>query len=170
MFDATAKAVNSGNIQTRIFTGFKATNEQFQEFGWINNSEVDVTLSQKELESITVDDVINQYLKKIDFFKDMNLTNQNVQIVKNSDTGTLTVYVTIDEFNQDIPMANNKFSTVLRGFPVGSIEDRNSYKAPVDLTVILSAILGGLVVLGLGGYLGKTIFNRVKTNKIKNKF
>ena len=168
--DATAKAVNSGNIQTRIFTGFKATNEQFQEFGWINNSEVDATLSQKELESITVDDVINQYLKKIDFFKDMNLTNQNVQIVKNSDTGTLTVYVTINEFNQDIPMANNKFSTVLRGFPVGSIEDRNSYKAPVDLTVILSAILGGLVVLGLGGYLGKTIFNRVKTNKIKNKF
>ena len=168
--DVTAKAVNSGYIQTRIFTGFKATNEQFQEFGWIDNSEVDVTLLQKELESITVDDVINQYLKKIDFFKDMNLTNQNVQIVKNSDTGTLTVYVTIDEFNQDIPMANNKFSTVLRGFPVGSIEDRNSYKAPVDLTVILSAILGGLVVLGLGGYLGKTIFNRVKTNKIKNKF
>lgn len=168
--DASAKAVNSGYIQTRIFTGFKATNEQFQEFGWIDNSEVDVTLLQKELESITVDDVIHQYLKKIDFFKDMNLTNQNVQIVKNSDTGTLTVYVTINEFNQDIPMANNKFSTVLRGFPVGSIEDRNSYKAPVDLTVILSAILGGLVVLGLGGYLGKTIFNRVKTNKIKNKF
>lgn len=165
-----SRAVNSGDIQTRIFTGFKATNEQFQEFGWIGNSEVDASLLQKELDSITVQDVIDSYLKKIDFFKDMELSESNVQIEKNSQTGTLTVYVTINEFNQDIPMANNKFSTVLRGFPVGTINDRNSYKAPVDLTIILSAVLGGLVVLGLGGYLGKTILNRIKTNKIKNKY
>ncbi|WPL39570.1 hypothetical protein [Malacoplasma iowae] len=165
-----SRAVNSGDIQTRIFTGFKATNEQFQEFGWIGNSEVDASLLQKELDSITVQDVIDSYLKKIDFFKDMELSESNVKIEKNSQTGTLTVYVTINEFNQDIPMANNKFSTVLRGFPVGTINDRNSYKAPVDLTIILSAVLGGLVVLGLGGYLGKTILNRIKTNKIKNKY
>lgn len=166
----STRNTNSGEIQTRIFTGFKTTNDEFQEFGWIGNSEVEATLLQKELESITVDDVINQYLNKINFFNGMNLSSSNVQIEKNPTNGTLTIYVTVSAFNQDAPTANNKFSTVLRGFPVGTTEDKNSYKAPVDLTIILSAILGGIVVLGLGGYLGKTILNRIKTNKIKNKF
>lgn len=166
----TITVVNGSNSSSKIFTGFKKENSNVvNQFSWIPEEQIPQGLLAIDLNNISEKDVIDNYLKNINYFKNTNISENQVKLTKNINSKSLLVDVEVDKFNQDIPNSSNKFSIELRGFIVTTIKDGNSYIAPKDLTIVLSIVFAILVSATLIGVLIWIIIKKFKLSKSNKK-
>lgn len=167
----TITVLDGNNSSSRIFTGFKKeTSNAINQFSWIPEEEIPQELLAIDLNVINEKDVIDKYLKNLNYFKNTNINENQVKLTKNLDSKSLLINVEVDKFNQDIASSSNKFSIELRGFIVTTIKNGNSYVAPKDLTILLSiifAILVSSILIGILIWIVIKKFKLSKSNKIK---
>lgn len=122
------------------------------------------------LEEITKQDIIDLYLKDLDIFKNTNgqfeLSPDDITLTPDPNTGSLEISVNVKEFDSTDPNANRIFKTTIQGLYNQNLIDNNSYVAPLNLTIPLSATFAGLLTIGLSVALFLIIRKRVKLNKI----
>ena len=165
---------NSGNSDTQFFVGLKKLDTETTpvlDFSWISNNDIATSLLSIPIQNITVNDVITHYLSKIPYFSNQGLNASNVKITPNTD-GTLTVNVTLSNWNESVPNTTSSaqtFSTTLKGFVTYGVNNKNSYVSPLDLTVLLSAVFASVISVTLIAILVFTILKRKKISKLSKK-
>lgn len=168
------QAFNADGTQSamQFFTGLStdATGSEITSFSFISSNEISTELLSKSVDDITVQDIIDGYLSKIPYFQNTVINPNNVKIAKTGN-GSISVTVTLDEWNQSSSSQSitKQFTTSLSGFADTSVKDKNSYVAPLDLTVILSATLAVVISVSLIALLAYTIIKRMKINKFTKK-
>ena len=174
---------NGDNIESRIFTGFKVSEEKINQFNWIPESDIDNELLVIDLDIKTPEHqlfiknmVIEKYLSKIDTFKSLEITPDDVEIEviteenKGHKTNSLLLTVNIDKFNQNISNDNRVFKIKLRGFIKTKLVDGNSYIAKKNFTVLFSVLFSIGISAILISVLVFIIVRQVRLNvSIKNK-
>ena len=165
---------NSGNSDTQFFVGLKKLDTETTpvlDFSWISNNDIATSLLSIPIQNITVNEVITHYLSKIPYFSNQGLNASNVEITPNAD-GTLTVNVTLSNWNESVPNTTSSaqtFSTTLKGFVTYGVNNKNSYISPLDLTVLLSAVFASVISVTLIAILVFTILKRKKISKLSKK-
>lgn len=172
--DGIIVTVNDGNNYTSTsFTGLK----QGQSDSYIYNFSFSVNSNDEDyqkllkipLEEITKKDVLDLYLSKLEIFKsgfDL-ITEDNITISPNVANGSLTITLNLPQFDPNNENATRTFTTTIQGLTSQVIVDNNSYIAPLNLTIPLSAVFAGLITIGLSVALIIIIRKRVKLSKAK---
>ncbi|MEG1647611.1 MAG: hypothetical protein RR325_02480 [Bacilli bacterium] len=123
----------------------------------------------KEIESVTVEDVIALYLDKIPLFKNKVLTanNVNIEIDQNNPT-FLIISVIIPLFNQDQNNPSNQtFYTVINGFSSSTSNNTSDFAAPNNFTMIIAASGATFVIVLLTIIIMFVLFKTIFIKKIK---
>lgn len=162
--------VNSnGTTSSNFYTGFKEgqSSDYTYNFGFTNSSSD--TLKGIPLEEITAQDVIDNYLNKLPLFSStgspFRLTPENITLTKNPENGSLTITLSLDGFVAGITETSS-FTTTMYGFNSQTIIDGNSYVAPLNLTIPLSASFAALIAIIFTVLLVLMIRKRSKFKKI----
>lgn len=161
---------DGNNVESNVYSGFlnEGVNNVTQ-FSWIPISDVSPILLATNLNEITKELVINEYLSKIPAFSNETINPDDVNITPNLENKTLIVEVNLAKYDQETTTANRNFKIELKGFIDTSITNGNSYVAPVDLTIILSVVLGLVVSIVLITILVIILIKRAKLKMQKSK-
>lgn len=168
------QVIGNNNYSWFTYTGMKKGQQQNYVYNFSFSASADDKDYQKLLEiplqEITVKDVIDLYLKNLPLFvkggTKFELSEQNVSLEKDEKLGSLTINVKIDQFQGTAEQSNN-FKTTIYGLNLQNKIDGNSYVAPLNLTIPLTAAFAGLSTIALSVLLFLTIRKRVKLNKSK---
>lgn len=181
----TSNASNNGLIVqvydgTNLYTNFYTGLAQGESENFVYNfsfSEDSMPEAYKKLLTIPVEDITKQdvinYLNELSPFNVAgsqffdSLTEQNIELVPDPQNGSLKVSVTIPQYDASIENANRTFTTVIQGLTSQKLVDDNSYVAPLNLTIPLSATFAGVVVIGLSSVLIVMIRKRIKLKQSK---
>ncbi len=158
------------NVESNVYSGFlnEGINNVTQ-FSWIPISSVSQTLLSTNLNDVTKDLVIKEYLSKIPAFSGQEINPDDVTITPNIENKSLVVEVNLTKYNQETTDANRNFKIELKGFVQTKITDGNSYVAPLNLTVVLSVVLALFISIILIAALVVILIRRAKLKKQNQK-
>lgn len=158
-YNGFKKGQSGGYVYDFSFTPSNASNPDFDK------------LKNIPLQEITKQNVIDLYLKHLSPFNvsgsEFSLTEDDVELVIDEKTGSLTVKVLIHQFDQDKQDVNRTFQSTLLGFNNQNLVDNNSFVKPLDLTIPLSATLAAVSTIALSVLLGISVKKRMKLKKAK---
>lgn len=163
----TITVVEGNNTVSQVFSGFKKeSSDSISQFSWLPSSQMSTKLQMTNIEDITPEMVIEEYLSKLEAFQGITLTKDDVTLTLKPETNSIIVEVKVANYDAAYD-TNKNFRTELKGFVNTTFVDANSYKAPMDLTIVLSVIFGVVVSAILIGVLAYIVVKRQRLEKAR---
>lgn len=164
----TITIVDGTNVTSQVFSGFKKeSTSAVSQFSWVPSSQVSEKLQMTNVNDITKELVIEEYLSKLDAFQGKTINPDDVTITPKPETNSIIIEVKLSDYDASYETANRTFTTELKGFVNTSFVDGNSYTPPMDLTIVLSVILAVIVSATLIGILAHIVVKRNKLEKAR---
>lgn len=164
--DSNAFKPNS-HIYSQLFVGFKsiASSSGVVSYSWLPQDEVSIELLSIPLSRVTKDDVMKYYLDNISLFQNGTLSDDNVEIIPDISSSSLTVKVTINDYNKDditLTSSSRTFVTKITGFTTSTHTNDTVFSPPKNLTAVISVSAATLISITLGVVLCGMLIRRAR--------
>ena len=169
--DSSTSQLNA-HVYSQLFVGFKksASSGGIMSYSWLPQDDVSLELLSIPLSRVTKADVMKYYLDNISLFKDRTLTEDDVEIIPDISSSSLTVKVTIDDFNKDdtsLTSSNKTFLTKITGFVSSTHTNDTVFSPPKNLTAVISVSAATLISVTLGIVLCGMLIRRARIRDFK---
>lgn len=169
--DSSTSQLNA-HVYSQLFVGFKksASSGGIMSYSWLPQDDVSLELLSIPLSRVTKADVMKYYLDNISLFKDRTLTEDDVEIIPDINSSSLTVKVTIDDFNKDdtsLTSSNKTFLTKITGFVSSTHTNDTVFSPPKNLTAVISVSAATLISVTLGIVLCGMLIRRARIRDFK---
>ena len=169
--DSSTSQLNA-HVYSQLFVGFKksASSGGIMSYSWLPQDDVSLELLSIPLSRVTKADVMKYYLDNISLFKDRTLTEDDVEIIPDISSSSLTVKVTINDFNKDdisITSSNQTFLTKITGFVSSTHTNDTVFSPPKNLTAVISVSAATLISVTLGIVLCGMLIRRARIRDFK---
>lgn len=162
----------NAHVYSQLFVGFKksASSGGIMSYSWLPQDDISLELLSIPLSRVTKADVMKYYLDNISLFKDRTLTEDDVEIIPDISSSSLTVKVTINDFNKDnisITSSNQTFLTKITGFVSSTHTNDTVFSPPKNLTAVISVSAATLISVTLGIVLCGMLIRRARIRDFK---
>lgn len=157
----------NAHIYSQLFVGFKsiASSSGIVSYSWLPQDDVSIELLSIPLSRVTKDDVMKYYLDNISLFQNGTLSEDNVEIIPDISTSSLTVKVTINDYNKEdtsLTSSSRTFVTKITGFTTSTHTNDTVFSPPKNLTAVISVSAATLISITLGVVLCGMLIRRAR--------